>query len=81
MRTLTAGTSLVTGLAMTRLGLRTFWLRYAALGGSCAPHELVGYLDGELEWPAPEHDVAAHALNEYCAEMGLGHPVAYADEV
>jgi hypothetical protein len=76
-----AGTSLVTGLALSHLSLSAFWLKYAALGGNHTLDELRAYLGGRLEWTSSEHDTAAHALNEYCTAKGMGTPVAYADEV
>jgi hypothetical protein len=81
MTTLRAGTSLSTGLAITGLSLGAFWGRYCALSGSHTAHELLVYLEGDSAWTVLEHDVAAHALNECCATMGLGFPVAYAHEL
>jgi hypothetical protein len=81
MITVRGGTSLGTGLAITGLGLIPFWGLYFALGGSHTPDELQAYLNGESAWTAHEHDAAAHALNEYCTTIGLGYPVAYANEL
>jgi hypothetical protein len=74
MNALSAGTSLSIGLALSGLGFHVFWSRYAALGGAYDP-------DGDITWSAAEHDVAAQTLNECCATLGLGVPVAYADEL
>jgi hypothetical protein len=81
MNALNAGTSLSIGLALSGLGFHVFWSRYAALGGGYDPDQMLAYLRDEIPWPAIEHDVAARALNECCATLGLGVPVAYADEL
>jgi hypothetical protein len=81
MRTLQAGASLTVGMALTGLRVSALWVRYASLGGSHSPDELQDYLDDEAPWSAREHDVAAQALNERCSDLGLGLPVAYANEV
>ena len=81
MALLNAGRCLATGLALCNLGQRYFWIRYLALGGSRPYAELLAYIDGDIEWPANEHDAAAHALNEYCNELGLGLPVLYSEEL
>jgi hypothetical protein len=81
MRTVKAGTSLATGLAMTDLDLQAYWLRYFGLGGSYSRPKLQAYLAGDVTWSAHEHDVAAHALNEYFSDHGMDHPVLYADDL
>ena len=81
MNALSAGTSLSIGLALSGLGFHVFWSRYAASGGVHGPDEMLAYLRGEITWSAAEHDVAARALNACCASLGLGVPVAYANEV
>jgi hypothetical protein len=63
------------------MSLHVFWGRYFAVGGSHSADELLDYLNGISTWTATEHDAAAQALNEECATMGLGHPVAYAGEL
>jgi hypothetical protein len=81
MRSFSCGSSLASGLALTRLEIPDFWVRYIAIGGVRAMLELQAYLNDQVEWPAIEHDTAAHALNEHCAELGYGFPVAYAHEL
>jgi hypothetical protein len=76
-----AGSALAAGLALTDLNDRDLWSRYLALGGSHTRPELVRYLDGHDSWTAHEHDVAAHAINEYTSERGMDHPVSYSNEV
>ena len=81
MKTIKAGSSLATGLAMTDLTLGDLWLRYFALGGSRPRRALEAYVHDDASWSAHEHDVAAQALNEYFMDQGLDHPVAYAEDV
>jgi hypothetical protein len=81
MTTLNAGVSLAAGLALTDLGINDLWLLYFALGGSHPRPELQKYLSGAGRWSAHEHDVAAHALNEYFVDHGLDHLVAYATDL
>ena len=76
-----AGASLNTGLAICALDVTAFWNRYRALGGTQSFGALLNYLHGDRVWSALEHNVAAHALNQQCAALGLSHPVAYADEL
>jgi hypothetical protein len=78
---LSGGKSLATGFALSGLSMCEFWVRYAALGGARPLSELFAYLEGNIEWPPIEHDAAAHALNEYCIDLGLGVPAAYAHEL
>jgi hypothetical protein len=80
VRTVEAGDSLAAGLAMTDLGIGDFWIRYFGLGGAHPRDGLQAYLDGEIRWSPHEHDVAAHALNEYFAERQMDHPVRYAED-
>ncbi len=63
------------GLTVTQL-----WVRYVGLGGSIREQQLRAALRGG-ELAPQEHDVAAHALNEYFSEQGGAHPVAYTTEV
>jgi hypothetical protein len=81
MTTIKAGASLATGLAMTDLSIDDFWLRYFALGGCYPRRVLEEYIYGGGCGSAPEHDVAAHALNEYLTDHGMDHPVAYATDL
>jgi hypothetical protein len=43
--------------------------------------ELTTYLAGEDAWTAHEHNIAAHALNEYTSDQGMDHPVRYSNEL
>lgn len=55
------------------------WLRYFELGGMSTPAEVESYLGSGPEPSAHEHDVIAQALNERFTELGLDHPVEYAE--
>lgn len=81
MITLRAGQSLIAGMALAGLNPRALWEEYFALTGSHTPGQLLAYLNGDTSWTALEHNIAAQALNEHCATMGLGYPVAYAHEL
>jgi hypothetical protein len=81
MTTVHAGSALAVGLALTDMNEADLWGRYLALGGSRTQPELGAYLRGEGAWTAAEHDMAAHALNEYTSDHGMDHPVSYSDEV
>lgn len=70
MSKLSAETSLATAIALSGLGIHVLWVRYAALGGCQSPDELDAYVNGDHGWAAAEHDIAAHALNEGCADLG-----------
>ena len=81
MTMLSAGRSLAAGQAMCNVSHDQFWVRYIALGGTRRSEDLLAYLRGEIDWPAGEHDAGAHALNEFCHDLGLGLPVLYAEEL
>jgi hypothetical protein len=81
MGTVQAGSTLAVGLALTDLDIRDLWIRYIALGGSHNRNQLGDYLHGISEWSVAEHDIAAHAINEYTSDHGQDHPVQYSDEV
>jgi hypothetical protein len=81
MKTVNAGAMLAAGLAMTDLGVGDLWLRYFALGGGYPRQKLQAYLAGAADWSAHEHDIAAHALNEYFVDHGMNHPISYAGDL
>lgn len=62
-----------------RLSPIDLWLRYFGLGGMDSPLEVDAYLFGALQPSTHEHDLLVHALNERFAELGLAHPIPYAD--
>ena len=81
MRSVKAGASLATGLALTHLDVQDLWGRYVALGGCHSRLELATYISGETAWSTEQHDIAAHALNEFTSDRGLDHPVRYASDL
>jgi hypothetical protein len=81
MNTVHGGALLAAGLALTDMSVMDLWGAYLALGGSHTRQELGAYLRSEGVWSAVEHDMVAHALNEYISGQGLDHPVSYSDEV
>jgi hypothetical protein len=78
---LRGGAALVTGLDLSGTTFEQFCWDYIAIGGNHTRAELSAYLVGEVDWFAIEHDAAAHALNERCAELHLGYPIPYAHEI
>jgi hypothetical protein len=52
------------------LPLAELWWRYVGLGGNLQRDALVDYLSGTASWPAFEHNVLAHVLNERLWELG-----------
>jgi hypothetical protein len=75
------GAALAAGFALTELTLATAWARYHELGGRLSRLRLDAYLAGSEAWPALEHDIASHALNEALWDSGLGSAVPYASEL
>jgi hypothetical protein len=65
METEPAEAELVNAVISSDLTVKDLWLRYLALGGCRTRQELQDYLSGEAEWGAEDHDLLAHALNEY----------------
>jgi hypothetical protein len=81
MRTMEAGPALATRMALADLDKRELWIRYFALGGNYPYHRLCEYINGQCSGSAHEHDVAAHALNEYLDDRGMDHPVRYSHDL
>jgi hypothetical protein len=59
------------------LSQEDLWCRYFELGGMASAVDLEAYLAGILEPSAHDHDLIAHALNEFFTERGQNHPVPY----
>lgn len=59
---------------------RDLWLGYIGVGGNGSMGDLRGWLTGEVEASARDHDMVALALNEVFLDRGLDHPVRYSDE-
>jgi hypothetical protein len=51
------------------LSVSELWLRYFALGGDAGEIELDAYLNGAIAFPALQHDLLAHAINERLDEI------------
>ena len=58
-------------LAPGLLGVADLWCRYLILGGTAHRDGLIVYLTGTADWPAREHNILAHTLNEYLWDLGL----------
>jgi hypothetical protein len=52
-------------------------VRYVALGGDAAQMEVEGYVLNVLAADDYQHNLIAHALNEYFLEHNQNHPVRY----
>ena len=65
--------------ARLKLGLTQaeLWFHYFELGGMSSALDVEAYLVGVLEPSAHDHDLIAHALNEFFSELGQNHPVPY----
>jgi len=53
------------------------WLRYFAMGGVAPPEDVETHLAGVVVLSSFEHDVLAHAINEWFTERDADHPVPY----
>lgn len=73
------GLDLRQGFERSGMTYEELWLRQIELGGSIGRLELEAYLLGLLVADPYQHNVLAHALNEYFLERGAGRPVRYAD--
>ncbi|MBN9102952.1 MULTISPECIES: hypothetical protein [unclassified Pseudonocardia] len=76
-----SGPALRAGLALTDLDLGQLWTAYVGLGGSLTAEQLGDALASRRALSGLEHDMVAHALNEYFLALGRDHPVAYAEEL
>ena len=63
--------------AQTELTLAEVWLRYFALGGVAPREDVETHIAGLAVLSPAEHDVLAHAINEWFAERDLDHPIPY----
>jgi hypothetical protein len=81
MEKIDGGWAVAAGFALTDLSGFEVWVRYLALGGWMDRPHLDSYLRGDELWPAVEHDVVTHVLNEALGDLGIGFAVANAAEV
>lgn len=72
-----AGLSLRDGVDLAGLSFDELWLRQVALGGTAGSLEVEAYVLGLLDIDPYQHNLIAHALNEYFFEQGEDHPVGY----
>lgn len=75
----TSPSSTVLDEARVTLGLSKgdLWFHYFELGGMSTARDLAAFLAGSREPSAHDHDLIAHALNEFFTELGQNHPVPY----
>lgn len=59
------------GTALSGLHHHELWIEYFALGGHRSATELRAYLYGATAWPRSERVIAAQALKEHYARLGL----------
>jgi hypothetical protein len=65
----------------TGLSVEGLWTECVALGANASIDELEAILNGTRSPSAGEYDLIAHSLNERFADLGLDHPVPYAEDV
>jgi hypothetical protein len=61
------------------LSLPELWRNYFAIGGNGSTGEVEAYLRGALQPTDHEYDLLAQAINDQFVDLGLDHPVPYAD--
>jgi hypothetical protein len=47
------------------------WWQYLTLGGTAHRDGLIDYLNGTAAWPAREHNILAHTLDEHLWDLNL----------
>lgn len=62
------------------LSQEELWMRYFELGGMSTALEVDAFLHCALIPTVHDHDLLAHALNEWFVELGGNHPVAYLED-
>jgi hypothetical protein len=65
----------------TGLSVEELWTGCVALGANASIDELEAILSGTRSPSVREYDVIAHSLNERIVDLGLDHPVPYAEDV
>jgi hypothetical protein len=72
-----ANWDLLEGLQRAGITWDELWVRYVGLGGDAAQMEVEGYVLNVLAADDYQHNLIAHALNEYFLEHNQNHPVRY----
>jgi hypothetical protein len=72
-----AGFSLSDGWNLSGLSLSELWLRYLAIGGSASQARVGQYARGQVRPDSYQHNMIAHAINEYFDDLGEHHAVGY----
>ena len=65
----------------TGLSVEELWTECVALGANASIDELEAILNGTRSPSVREYDFIAHSLNERMVDLGLDHPVPYAEDV
>jgi hypothetical protein len=65
----------------TGLSVEELWTECVALGANASFDELEAILNGTRSPSVREYDLIAHSLNERFVELGLNHPLPYAEDV
>lgn len=77
MTTEEPGLDLDSGFERSGMTYDELWIRQVALGGSAGRFEVEAYVIGLLVVDPYQHDLIAHALNEFFMEHGQGPAVRY----
>lgn len=60
---------LLAAVEAANLSIDELWLAYFALGGEAGKVEIDAYMNGLMIFPALQHDILAHAVNEHLGEL------------
>jgi hypothetical protein len=63
------------------LSVADLWTECLALGANASMDQLEAILNGTRRPSAREYDLIAHSLNERFVDLGVNHPVPYAEDV
>ncbi len=74
------GLSLFGGMTESGMSYADIALAQMCLGGAADVLEVEAYVLGLLRPDAYQHNLLAQAINEHFIDLGLDHPVAYADD-
>lgn len=62
---------------LSAVPLLDLWWHYVDLGGTRTQPALAAYLARTMTWPAAEHNLLAHALNEFLWDSGSASLAPY----